>query len=41
MALTKEQKQNIVEKIKEGLKKQKSMVFVSVKSLKADELLEL
>ena len=41
MALTKEQKTNIVEKIKEGLEKQKSMVFVSVAGLKADELFEL
>jgi len=41
MALTKIQKENIVEKIKEGLDKQKSMVFVSVEGLKAADLFEL
>lgn len=41
MALTKEQKQNIIKDLKESVDKQKSMVFVSVKGLKAADLLEL
>ncbi|MBU3943052.1 50S ribosomal protein L10, partial [Patescibacteria group bacterium] len=41
MALTRIQKENIVKKIKEGLDKQKSIVFVSVDGLKADDLFEL
>ena len=41
MALTKEQKQNIIKDLKESIDKQKSMVFVSVKGLKAVDLLEL
>ncbi len=41
MPLTKIQKENIVQKIKEGLDKQKSMVFVSIEGLKASDLFEL
>ncbi len=41
MALTKEQKQNIVKQIKENIANQKAMVFVSFKGLKAADLFEL
>ncbi len=41
MALTKEKKQEIVKDLKGSLEKQKSMVFVSVEGLKAQDLLEL
>lgn len=39
--ITKEQKKKILKNLKEDINKQKSMVFVSVKGLKAVELLEL
>jgi len=41
MALTKEQKKNIVKEISENIANQKAMVFVSVKGLKAAELFDL
>jgi len=41
MALTKEQKQDILEDLKKNIDKQKSMVFVSVSGLKATDLLNL
>ena len=41
MALTKEQKQKVVEKLKENIAKQKAMVFVAVEGLKAAELFDL
>lgn len=41
MALTKEQKQKIVEKLKENIAQQKSMVFVAMEGLKAKELFDL
>jgi len=39
--ITKEQKKKILKNLKEDIDKQKSMVFISVKGLKASELLEL
>lgn len=41
MALTKEQKQNIVKELGENIAKQKAMVFVSIKGLKASDLFDL
>lgn len=41
MPLTKEQKKNIVNVLKNNITKQKAMVFVSVKGLKASELFDL
>jgi len=41
MALTKEQKKNIVEKLKKNIDKQKAMVFVAVEGLKAAEIFDL
>jgi len=41
MALTKEQKQKIVEELKENIDKQKSMVFVAIEGLKAADLFDL
>ena len=41
MPLTKEQKQKVVEDLKEKIDKQKSMVFVAVEGLKAKELFDL
>jgi len=41
MALTKEQKKKVVEKLKEKIAKQKSMVFVAIEGLKAAELFDL
>lgn len=41
MALTKEQKQKIVEELKENLNKQKAMVLVAFEGLKAKELFDL
>jgi len=41
MALTKEQKQKIVEELKENIAQQKSMVFVAVDGLKVNELFDL
>jgi len=41
MALTREQKQKIVEDIKEKVDRQKTMVFVAIEGLKAEELFEL
>jgi len=41
MALTKEQKQNKIEKLQESIAKQKAMVFVSFSGLKAQDLEEL
>ncbi len=41
MALTKEQKKNIVEKLKQNIDKQKAMVFVAIEGLKAAELFDL
>jgi large subunit ribosomal protein L10 len=41
MALTKEQKKNIVKELNENIANQKAMVFVSVKGLKASELFDL
>jgi len=38
MALTKEQKQNIVKELKDNIAKQKAMVFVSFEGLKASDL---
>jgi len=41
MALTKEQKENILKKLNKNIANQKTMVFVSVKGLKASELFVL
>ncbi len=41
MPLTKEQKQKIVEELKEKVDKQKSMVFVAVERLKASDIFDL
>ena len=41
MALTKEQKKNILERLKNNLDKQKSIVFVDVAGLKAEDLYNL
>jgi len=41
MALTKEQKQKVVEKLKENIAQQKSMVFVATEGLKAKEFFDL
>jgi len=41
MPLTKEKKQDIIKKLEESIDKQKSMVFVSIKGLKAPDLLSL
>ncbi|MBM3251033.1 MAG: 50S ribosomal protein L10 [Candidatus Nealsonbacteria bacterium] len=41
MPLSKKQKENIVEKLKEKVVRQKAMVFVSIEGLKAKELSEL
>jgi len=41
MALTKEQKKNILEKLKQNIAKQKAMVFVAIDSLKTTELFDL
>ena len=41
MPLTKEQKKEIVENLKEKIDKQKSMVFVAIEGLKADDFNEL
>lgn len=41
MALSKEQKKNIVKQLKENIAEHQVMVFVSVKGLKASELFEL
>jgi len=41
MPLTKEQKQKIVEGLKEKVDKQKSMVFVAIEGLKAGEIFDL
>ena len=41
MALTKEQKQNIIEDLKEKVDRQKSMVFVDLKGLKVKDLTDL
>lgn len=41
MSLTKEQKNQVIEDLKEKLDKQKSVVFVSIENLKAKDLLEL
>jgi len=41
MPLTKEQKKNIVKELKDNIAEQKTMVFVSVKGLKASELFDL
>jgi len=41
MALTKSQKQKILEDLKEKIKEQKAMVFVEISGLKAKELLDL
>ena len=41
MPLTKEKKQDIIKKLGESIDKQKSMVFVSIKGLKAPDLLDL
>lgn len=38
MALTKEQKKNIVEKVKKDVDKQKSMVFVAIDNIKTKDL---
>ena len=40
MAQTKEQKQKIVENLKEKINKQKSMVFVAIKGLKASDIFD-
>lgn len=41
MALTKEQKENIVEKLKQSIAKQKAVVFVAIDGLKTTELFDL
>lgn len=41
MALTKEQKKNIVEKLKQSIAEQKAVVFIAIDSLKATELFDL
>lgn len=41
MALTKEQKKQVVEKLKENLAKQKAMFFIDFQKLKAKELFDL
>ena len=41
MALTREQKQNKIEKLQESIAKQKAMIFVSFSGLKAQDLEEL
>ena len=41
MALTKEKKQKVIEKLKENIAQQKSMVFVATEGLKAKELFDL
>ena len=41
VALTKEQKQKIVKKIKENLDKQKMLLFVGIAGLKAKDMLDL
>ena len=41
MPLTKEQKKQVVENLKEKIDEQKSMVFVAIAGLKADDLLDL
>jgi len=41
MPLNKEQKKNIVKELKDNIAKQKAVVFVSVKGLKASELFDL
>mgnify|MGYP006287446203 CR=1 FL=1 len=41
MAITKEQKKEVVESLKEGLQKQKAAVFVGVEGLEAADLFEL
>ena len=41
MSLTKEQKQKIVEELKEKIDKQKSMVFVAIEGLKAADIFDL
>ena len=41
MPLTKEQKKNIIKELKDNIAKQKAVVFVSVKGLKASELFDL
>ncbi len=41
MALNKEQKKRIVEKLKENIDKQKSMVFVAIEGLKASDIFNL
>jgi len=41
MALTREQKKKIIERLKENIDKQKSMVFVSLENLKAKEIFDL
>ena len=41
MALKREQKKNILEKIKEKIDKQKTVVFVAIKGLKAKDIFDL
>jgi len=41
MPLTKEQKKNIVEKLKQSIAQQKAMVFVAIEGLKTTELFDL
>ncbi len=41
MALTKEQKKNIVEKLKQSIAQQKAVVFVAIDGLKTTELFDL
>ncbi len=41
MALTREQKQKVIEDIKEKINRQKAIVFVVIEGLKAEELFEL
>jgi len=41
MPLTKEQKKEIIEKLKEKVSRQKAMVFVAIENLKAEELFAL
>ena len=41
MALTKEQKENIVEKLKQSIAQQKAVVFVAIDGLKTTELFDL
>ncbi len=41
MALSKEQKKNIVEKLKQSIAQQKAVVFVAIDSLKTTELFDL